>query len=86
MKPALIFLVLAAMTSLASAEILTKSVDYERNSLKFQGFLATDTDTKRPGVVVIPEWWGLNDYAKGRAKELATMGYVAFVVDIDRTG
>ena len=84
MKPALLFLVLAATSSLATAEILTKSVTYEHNGTKFQGFLASDStkEGKRPGVLVISEWWGLNDYAKGRAKELAAMGYVAFAVDM----
>jgi len=86
MKTILMFLALAALTSVASAEILTKSVEYEHSGTKFKGLLASDTsfstDAKRPGVLVIPEWWGLNDYAKGRAKELAAMGYVAFAVDM----
>ena len=75
MKTILLFLALAAATSLASAEILTKTVEYEYNGTKYQGVLATDStvqsDAKRPGVLVIPEWWGLNDYAKSRAKQLA---------------
>jgi dienelactone hydrolase len=38
--------------------------------------------TKRPAVLVIPEWWGLTDYPKMRARELAKLGYVALAVDI----
>jgi len=38
--------------------------------------------TKRPAVLVVPEWWGLNDYPKMRARELAKLGYVALAVDI----
>ncbi|HEY4207408.1 MAG TPA: dienelactone hydrolase family protein [Puia sp.] len=38
--------------------------------------------TRRPAVLVIPEWWGLVDYPKTRAKELAKLGYVALAVDI----
>jgi dienelactone hydrolase len=38
--------------------------------------------TRRPAVLVIPEWWGLNDYPKMRARELAKLGYVALVVDM----
>lgn len=86
MKTQLLCLAVAATTSLAPAEILTRNVEYEHNGMKFEGVLASDTtfstDAKRPGVLVIPEWWGLNDYAKGRAKELAAMGYVAFAVDM----
>ncbi len=37
---------------------------------------------KRPGVLVIHEWWGLNDYAKMRARELAKLGYIAMAVDM----
>lgn len=37
---------------------------------------------KRAGVLVIPEWWGLNDYPQARARQLAEMGYVAFVADM----
>ncbi|HEX5653842.1 MAG TPA: dienelactone hydrolase family protein, partial [Chitinophagaceae bacterium] len=36
----------------------------------------------RPAVVVIPEWWGLNDYIKGRAKKLAELGYIALAMDM----
>lgn len=50
------------------------------------GYLAYDdaltAQGKRPGVLVIPEWWGLNDYAKGRARQLAGLGYVAFAADM----
>lgn len=84
MKSILLFLILASAS--ASAEMLTKTVEYEHNGTKFDGFLACDSavtpDAKRPGVLVVPEWWGLNEYAKGRAKRLAGMGYVAFVVDM----
>lgn len=37
---------------------------------------------KRPGILVIPEWWGLNDYVKGRAKQLAELGYIAMATDM----
>jgi len=49
-----------------------------------QGYLAYDdaTTQKRPGVLVVHEWMGLNDYAKMRADKLAQLGYVAFAADI----
>jgi dienelactone hydrolase len=84
MKTILLFLMFA--TAAASAGILTKTVEYDHGGTKFDGFLAysssASSDAKRPGVLVIPEWWGLNDYVKGRAKELADMGYVALVADM----
>ncbi|HEY6563825.1 MAG TPA: dienelactone hydrolase family protein, partial [Pirellulaceae bacterium] len=48
------------------------------------GFLAWDDamDGRRPGVLVVHEWWGLNDYARDRARQLAEMGYVAFAADM----
>ena len=50
------------------------------------GYLAYDdavaSKGKPPGILVIHEWWGLNDYIKGRAEQLAKMGYVAFAADI----
>jgi dienelactone hydrolase len=33
-------------------------------------------------VLVCPEWWGNNDYARGRARQLAELGYVAFSIDM----
>jgi dienelactone hydrolase len=49
-----------------------------------QGFLAYDDSIagRRPGILVCPEWWGLNDYPKHRAEMLAQLGYVAFAVDM----
>jgi dienelactone hydrolase len=48
------------------------------------GFVAYDTSnhSKRPAILIIPEWWGLNDYPKMRARELAKMGYVALAMDM----
>jgi dienelactone hydrolase len=74
--------VLAAFPAL-HAKIVTQAVAYEHDGVKLEGFLAYDdaSHAPRPGVLVLPEWWGLNDYAKSRAKQLAELGYVAFAVD-----
>ncbi len=68
----------------APAAIQTKTIEYEYNGVKLQGFLAYDDaiKVKQPAVLVFPEWWGLNDYAKGRVKQLAELGYVAFAADL----
>ena len=62
----------------------TKDVEYEADGAKLKGVLAYDdaAKEKQPGVIVFHEWWGLNDYAKMRAKQLAELGYVAFAADM----
>lgn len=61
-----------------------KTVEYEFDGTKLKGYVATPKDAKGklPGVLVVHEWWGLNDYAKKRADMLAELGYVAFCVDM----
>lgn len=68
----------------AHAGVVTKAVDYEYGGVKLKGFLAYDDAQKgkRPGVLVVHEWWGLNDYAKMRCERLAEAGYVAFAPDM----
>jgi dienelactone hydrolase len=67
-------------------KLVTKTVSYEQNGTKLEGYLAYDdsiTDKgKVPGILVFPEWWGLNDYVKGRADQLANLGFVAFAADM----
>ncbi|MES1923693.1 dienelactone hydrolase family protein [Salinisphaera sp. T31B1] len=78
--------VLIALTSAlpASAAIHTEAVDYSVDGVPHIGYLAYDDASQdpRPGVLVVPEWWGLNDYAKQRARQLAEAGYVAFAADM----
>jgi dienelactone hydrolase len=71
-------------TSTVRAEIRTEPVEYHDGPTLLKGFLAYDDATQdvRPGVLVCPEWWGLTDYPKHRAEELAKLGYVAFVADL----
>jgi dienelactone hydrolase len=71
-------------TPLAGAAVKTKTVEYEYDSTKLKGFLAWDdaVQGKRPGILVVHEWWGLNDYARRRAEQLAGLGYVAFACDM----
>ncbi|MDY3562074.1 dienelactone hydrolase family protein [Gemmata sp. JC673] len=79
---ALVALVLTATAS--PAAVVTKVVEYDYDGVKLKGFLAFDdaVKEKRPGVLVVHEWWGLDDYAKGRCKQLAELGYVAFAPDM----
>ncbi len=81
--------IVAAMP--VSATIVSKPVVYEHAGLKLEGYLAYDdavvsAEHKTPGVLVIPEWWGVTDYPKSRAEQLARLGYVAFVADMYGVG
>lgn len=73
-----------SVTSHAHAGITTRSVEYRAGQLTMKGFIAYDdaTPDPKPGVLVVPEWWGLNDYTRSRARQLAELGYVAFVADM----
>ena len=89
MKKFLYTFVLAAFfTTLihASPKIETKEVAYTINGQEFKGFIAypaiKDPKKKIPGVLVIHEWWGENEYARRRAKMLAELGYAAFALDM----
>ena len=78
------FLAAGALATAASAEVRHRSVSYQDGDLELTGHLYWDDafDGKRPGVMVVHEWWGLNDYARKRARMLAEMGYVAFAADM----
>jgi dienelactone hydrolase len=91
MKNLLTFaLISLAAASLCQARIVTKPVAYEHGGVKLEGFLAYDDEKtakgKLPGVLVVPEWWGLTDYPKQRAQQLAQLGYVAFALDMYGAG
>lgn len=68
--------------------IVTEEIEYDVDGESFTGYLAYDEaiDGKRPGVLVVHEWWGHNEYARTRAVQLARMGYVAFALDMYGTG
>lgn len=70
--------------AICRAEIRAKEVEYQAGSVKSKGTLFWDDEQKgrRPGVLVVHEWWGLDDYAKSRARKLAEEGYVAFACDM----
>lgn len=68
----------------AELQIQGKTVEYSAQGTTMRGFLAYDENVKgrRPAVLVVPEWWGLNDYARKRARMLAELGYAALAVDM----
>jgi dienelactone hydrolase len=88
MKKVLIvaILMLLSQTGFASADkmIEGKEVQYSAGGVVMKGYLAYDMNIrgKRPGVLVVHEWWGLNEYARKRARMLAELGYTALAVDM----
>lgn len=65
-------------------KIKEETVSYKVDSANMSSFVAYDENIegKRPVVLIIHEWWGLNDYVKMRARELAKLGYIAMAVDM----
>jgi len=74
--------------NLLHAEIITKEINYSDGETQMKGYLAYDDSVKekRPGIIVVHEWWGHNDYAKKRARMLAELGYPALALDMYGNG
>jgi dienelactone hydrolase len=68
----------------ALSAVVGEEVVYRQGDTRMKGYLAYDdaTEQKRPGILVVHEWWGHNAYARSRAKQLAAMGYTALAVDM----
>lgn len=71
-------------TEAKAPKIEGKEISYSADSLTMNGYIAYDVNAegKRPGILVVHEWWGHNDYARERADQLAELGYVALAVDM----
>jgi dienelactone hydrolase len=83
-RTGIILLAVLLLAATAQAKIITQTVAYNQGGVALEGHLAYDdaVSGKRPGILVVHEWWGLNDYARSRAELLAKMGYVAFALDM----
>ena len=84
----LVYLSILSFASVAYAEIQTQEIDYTQNGTTLKGYLAYDDAIKgkRPGILVVHEWWGHNEHARDRARMLAQIGYTALAVDIYGNG
>jgi dienelactone hydrolase len=73
-----------AGAALAAPRVDGKPVEYSAGGVTLKGYLAQPAKMKdkRPGVLVVHEWWGHNEYARKRARMLAELGYVALAVDM----
>ena len=65
-------------------ELKGEAVSYKADTLNMKGYLAYNKNatSKSPGIIVVHEWWGHNDYVRKRADMLAELGYVALAVDM----
>jgi dienelactone hydrolase len=79
----LIPLLLVASMSVHAA-VVGEEVSYQAGDTTLKGYLARDAAVqgKRPGILVVHEWWGHNEYARKRAEQLAELGYVTLAVDM----
>jgi len=68
----------------AIAEVIGLDIVYRHGDQRLVGYLAYEVKDNRirPGVLICPEWWGINDYVRQRARELAELGLMVFVCDI----
>jgi len=83
---ALVVLLFSCLST--QAAVKGEEIHYRVDGKPFTGYLAYDDaiNGKRPGVLVVHEWWGHNAYARRRADMLATLGYTALAIDMYGTG
>jgi dienelactone hydrolase len=79
-----VFLMAAAGFQPAYGKVVGKTVEYSARETILKGYIAYDDTVKgkRPGILVVHEWWGLNDYIRKRADMLAELGYTALALDM----
>jgi dienelactone hydrolase len=71
-------------SSSSVASIKEDAVSYTLDGKTYKGYVVYDSNKqeKRPAVLIVHEWWGLTDYPRMRAKQLAELGYIAMAVDM----
>ncbi len=85
MKNMLTVFVILMLAAVAAFAAEGKQVTYSSGSDKVQGVLYTPAGKGPfPAIIVIHEWWGLNDWVKEQASKLADQGYVALAIDLYR--
>jgi dienelactone hydrolase len=84
MKKFLILVVSMFAAASAFAAVQGKEVSYSANGTTLKGYIAYDDQVqgKRPGILVVHEWWGQNEYARKRARMFAGQGYTALALDM----
>lgn len=78
------YLSLLSLLLLFSCAHGKKEVSYRIGEKEFKGYIAhaKNVEGKRPGIIVVHEWWGQNEFARAQADKLAQMGYTAMAIDM----
>lgn len=84
MRYLMLGVIVMAMAGVARADIRMEKIEYKCGDTVLEGWVSWDDAVKgqRPGVMVVHEWWGVNDYVKKRAEQLAGLGYLALAADM----
>ena len=71
-----------------SADLKEENITYTADNVVMNGYVVYDSkkEGKLPAVIVVHEWWGMNDYLKMRARKLAELGYIAMAIDLYGNG
>lgn len=77
-----------AMTTSAHAFVVFKEATYRDGATPLKGYLAYDDamTEKRPGMIVVHEWWGITQHVKDYTRDLASKGYTVLAVDMFGNG
>lgn len=72
----------------STAALVEENITFTGDSATMDAYVVYDSTSKvrRPAILVVPEWWGLNDYPKSRARQLARLGYIAMAIDVYGNG
>lgn len=78
------FTLFIIITISSLAAIKKEVVEYKHGDVVLEGYLVYDDllKSKRPGILLVHEWWGHNKYARDRAEQLVNLGYVVFAIDM----
>ena len=88
LRPRSLFQLLAALVTVGALSAPSSgwaggATQFRLRDAMIPGYLALPKGAgTHPAVVVIPEWWGLNNWVKHEADSLAAHGYVALAVDL----
>lgn len=88
MRKLLAIALMSLMSVTIHAAIKTEEIKYQVADKEFTGYMAYDSSIKgkRPGILVMHEWWGHDKYSRKRARMFAKLGYTAFALDMYGTG
>src|SRR5215470_11121594 len=81
-------LLAASLAAPAFAAIKEQPVTYKDGETTMKGFVVYDDakKDKRPGIVVVHEWWGVTKHIHNEARRMARAGYTAFIADMYGNG